>query len=170
MINEKDEWGNLDLPGFSHEQLLDPNLNYVLANLARNKDPIWLAKQEEIYKSPKFKKLMGKISKQNWDNPEFQAKQHAARILAWADASEERRQQVIDQFSKPKTESHCKNLSKAQTSFYKTSRGKKVLAQKSAKQKGKSKPKITCPHCNIIGGPVMKRWHFDNCKQKGESK
>ena len=29
------------------------------------------------------------------------------------------------------------------------------------------KPKITCPHCNKIGGlPQMKRWHFDNCKEK----
>jgi hypothetical protein len=25
---------------------------------------------------------------------------------------------------------------------------------------------LTCPHCNKIGkGPVMKRYHFDNCKQ-----
>lgn len=29
------------------------------------------------------------------------------------------------------------------------------------------KPKITCPHCNKEGGlPQMKRWHFDNCKEK----
>ena len=28
----------------------------------------------------------------------------------------------------------------------------------------------TCPHCNKIGkGPVMKRYHFDNCKHKGIS-
>lgn len=26
---------------------------------------------------------------------------------------------------------------------------------------------IICPHCNAEGGGgVMKRWHFDNCKQK----
>ena len=26
----------------------------------------------------------------------------------------------------------------------------------------------TCPHCGSIGkGPMMKRWHFDKCKQKG---
>jgi hypothetical protein len=29
------------------------------------------------------------------------------------------------------------------------------------------KPKKTCPHCGLIGGaPVMKRYHFDNCKHK----
>lgn len=30
---------------------------------------------------------------------------------------------------------------------------------------GKSKPKVTCPHCNKEGAPhVMVRWHFNNCK------
>jgi hypothetical protein len=33
--------------------------------------------------------------------------------------------------------------------------------------KGIPKPKITCPHCNKIGGASsMKRWHFDKCKFK----
>lgn len=164
-MNNNEEWGNLNLPGLSHEELMNPNLNYVLANLARNNDPKWLEQQEEIYKSPKFKKLIAKISTQNWNNPKFKAKQHAARILAWANASDERRQQVIDQFSKPKTKQHKKNIAQAQKDFYQTPAGKKVLAQKSAKQKGKPKPKFTCPHCNEIGGPIMKRWHFDNCKQ-----
>ncbi len=27
------------------------------------------------------------------------------------------------------------------------------------------KSKVTCPHCNKVGGAnVMQRWHFDNCK------
>ena len=31
----------------------------------------------------------------------------------------------------------------------------------------KPKEKITCPHCNKTGGkPAMKRYHFDNCKQR----
>lgn len=30
-----------------------------------------------------------------------------------------------------------------------------------------SKPKFQCPHCGRTGGnPAMKRWHFDNCKEK----
>jgi hypothetical protein len=162
------EWGNTSLPGFTHEQLLDPNLNYVLANLARNKDPKWLAKQEKIYKSKSFKKLIAKISKEKWSDPEFQSKQHIARILAWANANE-RREQVRNWASQPKTSSHKNNIRKAQKAFYKTPAGKKVLEQKSLKQKGKSKPKFTCPHCGVIGGPIMKRWHFDNCKHKGET-
>jgi ssDNA-binding Zn-finger/Zn-ribbon topoisomerase 1 len=32
-------------------------------------------------------------------------------------------------------------------------------------KKGKTQPKVTCPHCGKSGGNVvMKRWHFDNCK------
>lgn len=159
------EWGNTSLPGFTHEQLMDPNLNYVLANLARNKDPKWLAKQEKIYKSKAFKKLIAKISKEKWSDPEFQSKQHIARILAWANASDERRQQVKDQFSQPKTISHKKNIGKSIKKFNQTKEGKALIKARAAAQRGKPKPKFTCPHCNEIGGPVMKRWHFDNCKQ-----
>lgn len=29
------------------------------------------------------------------------------------------------------------------------------------------KPKLKCPHCDSTGDPGnIKRWHFDNCKQK----
>lgn len=163
-MNNNEEWGNLSLPGLSHEELMNPNLNYVLANLARNKDPKWLAKQDEIYKSPKFKKLIAKISTQNWNNPKFKAKQHAARILAWANASDKRRLQVIDQFSQPKTEEHKKNIAKSIKDFNKTPKGKALIKARADAQRGVSKPEFTCPHCGKIGGPVMKRWHFDNCK------
>lgn len=169
-IEKDNEWGNLSLPGMSHEELMNPNLNYVLANLARNKDPNWLKKQDEIYRSPKFKKLIAKISKQNWNNPKFKAKQHAARILAWTNA-DERREQVREWAKKPKTKSHKKNMSKSQKEFYKTPQGKKALAQKSAKQKGVKRPIVTCPHCGKQGADrIMGRWHFNNCKHKGDNK
>ena len=36
-----------------------------------------------------------------------------------------------------------------------------------AANKGRIHTKITCPHCNKEGGCTsMKRWHFDNCKDK----
>ena len=31
---------------------------------------------------------------------------------------------------------------------------------------GRSQTKIECPHCGVIGGNTMTRWHFDNCKKK----
>lgn len=34
----------------------------------------------------------------------------------------------------------------------------------------KPKPVVACPHCGKEGGVgIMKRWHFDNCKQKKDS-
>jgi group I intron endonuclease len=33
--------------------------------------------------------------------------------------------------------------------------------------KGYKQPTVTCPYCQKTGGkPTMRRWHFDNCKQK----
>ena len=33
---------------------------------------------------------------------------------------------------------------------------------------GKHFSKVSCPHCNKLGGIIpMKRWHFDNCRNKG---
>jgi hypothetical protein len=34
-------------------------------------------------------------------------------------------------------------------------------------KRGLLQPKVTCPHCQKIGGVTgMKRWHFDKCKEK----
>lgn len=42
-----------------------------------------------------------------------------------------------------------------------------INAKRSLALRGKSKPVITCPHCNKTGGtPQMKQWHFDNCKDR----
>jgi hypothetical protein len=41
----------------------------------------------------------------------------------------------------------------------------KISNSVSIAYKGKKKPKQICPHCGIEGGNnVMKRWHFNNCK------
>ena len=48
----------------------------------------------------------------------------------------------------------------------------RVVSEESKKKmsearKGKPKPKVTCPHCGLTGGnSQMKRYHFDNCKNK----
>jgi hypothetical protein len=31
---------------------------------------------------------------------------------------------------------------------------------------GKPQPRHTCPHCGMVGGNAMLRWHFDNCKAR----
>lgn len=46
-----------------------------------------------------------------------------------------------------------------------------VKAKISKKLKGFKRPVIECPHCGKVGADgLMKRWHFDNCKLKGEIK
>ena len=39
-------------------------------------------------------------------------------------------------------------------------------AKQSIAMKGKTQAILTCPHCQKTGGNAMKRWHFDNCKEK----
>ena len=42
-----------------------------------------------------------------------------------------------------------------------------VMKGFSERHKGKSKPKVECPHCKkMIAVNTSKRWHFDNCKDK----
>lgn len=57
---------------------------------------------------------------------------------------------------------------KKQTVAGKTDEEKKIISQKiSERLLGMPKPKIQCPFCGLIGGtPVMKRYHFNNCKSK----
>lgn len=43
------------------------------------------------------------------------------------------------------------------------------LKGKQAHNKNQKDQIVKCPHCEKLGGnSVMKRWHFDNCKHKGE--
>ena len=42
-----------------------------------------------------------------------------------------------------------------------------TIDKRTAKLRGRTAPKLTCPHCEAIGGTgAMRRWHFDNCKNK----
>ena len=46
-------------------------------------------------------------------------------------------------------------------------KGKPISKEQSKKlSESGLKVKHTCPHCGSVGGNVMFRWHFDNCKHK----
>jgi hypothetical protein len=48
-------------------------------------------------------------------------------------------------------------------------KSQETLDKLSSKASKEPKPQITCPHCGSTGGePLMKRWHFDQCKKKTE--
>lgn len=73
---------------------------------------------------------------------------------------------------KNKSETHVKNISKTIKNLVETDPiYKQRLLENSKKAaditRGVPKEKIKCPHCNKVGGkPAMKRFHFENCKEK----
>lgn len=76
-------------------------------------------------------------------------------------------------------------LKKLQTAMLGKKHSEETKQKMSASRKGKAQteeakakisathkamPRLTCPHCHIDGGMgPMKRWHFDNCRKKGET-
>ena len=82
---------------------------------------------------------------------------------------------------KPKSEEHKAAMRdrtfseehKAALRVSKSHKGKPLSDDHRMKLRGerpnskKEQQKIECPHCSMIGGSsLMKRWHFDKCKQK----
>lgn len=48
-----------------------------------------------------------------------------------------------------------------------TQEEKRALTKSLQRQRAISRPEVICPHCDLQGrGPVMRKWHFDNCKRK----
>lgn len=74
------------------------------------------------------------------------------------------------------SDDHRKKIIAAQTGTKRSdeskARSKQALTDFYAKNphhtKGKPQQKVTCPHCGKIGGNVMKKYHFDNCKKRNE--
>jgi len=125
----------------------------------------------------------------------FEKHQHWQDYVAWKALSgqinsDEIRRMVISETlkGKSKTPEHRKKLSDSAKKRKASNETKKKMSdaqkgriitwdlkantpelrkRKSELMSGISKQKIACPHCNKIGGlPQMKRWHFDNCKDK----
>lgn len=69
---------------------------------------------------------------------------------------------------RPKSKQHSENISKGKKGIA-TKVGIKDSPESNIKRSiamsGRSQPRHTCPHCNLIGGNAMLRWHFDNCPQ-----
>ena len=77
---------------------------------------------------------------------------------------EKRKLQVIKH-----TERSKKLLSESLKGHYVSEETKQKMRGKRKSYSSKGKPKRTtaCPHCGKIGAiAMMKRWHFDNCKEK----
>lgn len=65
---------------------------------------------------------------------------------------------------KTHSEETKKRISESSSGHKKPESMKKKL---SLLKKGVPRPKVTCPHCALVGATgIMHRWHFDNCKSK----
>ena len=76
---------------------------------------------------------------------------------------------IFSKESKDKMRSSALGKTKSEETKQKMSDVRKGIPQPniSAAKKGVPKPKVTCPHCQKIGGnSQMTRYHFDNCKHK----
>lgn len=76
MTNQKpdtsdDEWGNIELPSLSDEELLNPNLNYVLANQAKAKTEQW----QKAYAEGRKKVDWSAVQQKRFEDPEVYAEQ-----------------------------------------------------------------------------------------------
>lgn len=92
--------------------------------------------------------------------------------------------EYLNKLRKPKPPGHGANVSAATKGISKTLEHRQALSKaKKGKKTGPCSdvrresirqalvgkhtlPLVTCPHCGLEGRSNMKRWHFDNCKNK----
>lgn len=72
-------------------------------------------------------------------------------------------QEISDKISKSKIGKFRPDISVLQTGKLLPESHKQNISDS---MKGLKQKQIQCPHCLKIGGNLMKRWHFDNCKSK----
>jgi len=83
-----------------------------------------------------------KLKANNWARRDPEAQRNHARLAGSTPKSAEHRQKIADSL-----------------------RGKRWTKNQPHPNKGKSKPKTTCPHCGKTGAVhAMSRWHFGNCQ------
>lgn len=79
------------------------------------------------------------------------------------------REKRAKQILVPHTEETKKKISETLKGHYVSEESKQKMRGKRKSYSSKGKPKRTtiCPHCGKEGAiAMMKRWHFDNCKEK----
>jgi hypothetical protein len=76
---DKDEWGNIELPGLSDEELFSKNWNYIAASREKAKDPKYLEKlrsaQQKLRNDPTNKEKRLEVGKKVASDPTWQKNQ-----------------------------------------------------------------------------------------------
>lgn len=187
-MSDKDEWGNIELPGLSDDILLSPKLNVKLANKSKNKtDKMRNATIQENKKRageshPSFGKPSSFV---NCKHTEITKKKlsenHTGELnpMHGKNHSEDAKKKISQAqqgeksvwYGKTHTESTRKKISMSAKGKIFTDEHRKKLSDskkgKPAYNKGVNRTLVQCPHCGKEGGEgIMHRWHFDNCKHK----
>lgn len=167
MATNKDEWGNIELPGFGDDKLLRPDINRILANIEKNKSKKMRKKVSDAHRGSKrteeSKQKMSAVQKEICKNKIpthlFDPEIHAKAIA---------KQKGI---ARPQTSLALKGKPSALKGRVRNELSNKLRGKpKSEEHKAKMrKPKIksACPHCKKMVAPnIMARYHMDNCKLK----
>lgn len=153
------------------EELASPNINRIITNKLRSLNPEVRANMTAAAQKRKGKKLSPKTiellrQKSTGKKHTEETKKKMSLLSKGRKHSEETKRKLSEDRKGKKHWAYGKKLSSKQKEKLRQAKlGKK--RPKSFVEKMKSLPKVTCPHCGKIGQEkVMKRWHFDNCKNK----
>lgn len=124
-------------------------------------------------------RMMNKQSKNQERNFIFTKEQYAQARQKHAEIHSKRISGSLNSFYNKNHTAETKDLmsvakkGKTYEEIFGEEKAKEMRARRSTEQKGKIKgpqSHSTCPHCNTTGGfGIMKRWHFDNCKNRSIS-
>lgn len=193
MINEKDEWGNIELPGFGDDKLLSPNLNKRLANQAK----AVVAKIEGKYKgekngrygkpvTEKTRKILSEKNTGRVHGEEHRRKSARPGILNgmyskgelvagekngfYGKTHDNETTLHLSQIAKNRIKDHhCEHCNEYYTAqAYKQHHGDYCEHNPNRIVKERKKmAKQICPHCGKEAAPkCFARLHGDNCKNK----
>lgn len=152
MATDKDEWGNIELPGFGDDKLLGKNINYIISNKTQAKDPNWKKAQkkgiQQKTKTKEWKKnQLNGTRKIRANNPEWKQNVALGAYKREENLGEKRltinRETMASKKWKKAQKLGCQQRSLNEDNF------------------------TMCPHCGkIVDNANYKRWHGDNCKLK----
>lgn len=148
MNNDKDEWGNISLPGITDEELHNKKWAQVVALKGRKRP-------EQSEQMKENNPMKGKVS----PNKGKQMPQISEKLKG-----KKKPEGFGEKISKARKELKLSNAWAGKERPEQSQLMKDPLRNKGAQTMRET---MTCPHCNTTANiPNYKRWHGDNCKHK----
>jgi hypothetical protein len=121
------------------------------------------AKMKAALEKPETRKALSKASRKRMENPDIRKKISDAAKAQWAnpEAREKLREKATERLANFELRKAMSEAAKIRMSDPK--------ARQRISEVLRSAPPVVCPYCGKHGAKSpMTRWHFDNCKQKGD--